>query len=142
MAVTVLLSALAMLTPLHTRVVAQGLPFDVSEWKTNFQKSSVSLDSRPYGRNPYVGYDDINASPFLYIGGRDPRLKPMERVVTVSIGKEDVAYSFSAIEKAGVVHDTVGGTPIGRPTGRRPASTRDSLAARFGYGGPILAGAL
>ncbi|MBI3998156.1 MAG: DUF3179 domain-containing protein [Armatimonadetes bacterium] len=68
--------------------------------------------SRPYGRNPYVGYDDINSSPFLYTGGRDPRLRPMERVVTVSIGGQDVAYPFSALEKVGVVHDTVGGVPI------------------------------
>jgi hypothetical protein len=68
--------------------------------------------SRPYGRNPYVGYDNINSSPFLYTGGRDPRLRPMERVVTVSIGAEDAAYAFSRLEKAGVVHDTVGGVPI------------------------------
>lgn len=68
--------------------------------------------SRVYGRNPYVGYDDINSSPFLYMGGRDPRLKPMERVVTVSVGREDAAYPFSVLEKVHVVHDVVGGTPI------------------------------
>jgi hypothetical protein len=68
--------------------------------------------SRPYGRNPYVGYDNVNSSPFLYTGARDPRLRPMERVVTVSLGNEDAAYPFSVLEKAGVVHDTIGGTPI------------------------------
>lgn len=68
--------------------------------------------SRPYGRNPYVGYDAITSSPFLYLGGRDPRLRPMERVVTVSLGGEDAAYPFSALEKAGVVHDVVGGIPV------------------------------
>lgn len=68
--------------------------------------------SRPYGRNPYVGYDDIASSPFLYLGGRDPRLRPMERVVTVSIGREDAAYPFRVLAQAGVVHDRVGGTPI------------------------------
>ncbi|MDR7519421.1 MAG: DUF3179 domain-containing (seleno)protein, partial [Armatimonadota bacterium] len=67
---------------------------------------------RPYGRNPYVGYDHINASPFLYTGERDPRLRPMERVVTVSIRGEDVAYPFSRLERVGIVHDTVGGVPI------------------------------
>jgi hypothetical protein len=67
---------------------------------------------RRYGQNPYVGYDDINSSPFLYAGPRDPRLRPMERVVTVSLGGEDVAYPFSVLEQAGVVHDQAGGTPI------------------------------
>ncbi|MGQ0550188.1 MAG: DUF3179 domain-containing protein, partial [Armatimonadota bacterium] len=95
------------------------LPSQIISWET-FRRTQpggkvLSKDtghSRPYGRNPYVGYDDINSSPFLYTGGRDQRLKPMERVVTVSIGKDDVAYPFSVLERAGVVHDTVGGTPI------------------------------
>ena len=68
--------------------------------------------SRPYGRNPYVGYDDVNASPFLYTGPTDRRLRPMERVVTVSLGGHDVAYPFSALATVGVVHDVVGGVPI------------------------------
>jgi hypothetical protein len=36
----------------------------------------------------------------------------MERVVTVSIGADDVAYPFSALQRARVVHDTVGGRPV------------------------------
>ncbi len=67
---------------------------------------------RSYGSNPYVGYDNINSSPFLYAGPKDARLPPMERVVTVSLGDEDVAYPFSALEKMRVVNDTVGGRPI------------------------------
>ncbi|MGQ0571378.1 MAG: DUF3179 domain-containing protein [Armatimonadota bacterium] len=95
------------------------LPSQIIAWETFRQAHPggkvLSRDtghSRSYGQNPYVGYDDINSSPFLYTGPNDPRLKPMERVVTVSIGNEDVAYPFSVLEKAGVVHDTVGGTPI------------------------------
>ncbi len=67
---------------------------------------------RAYGQNPYVGYDDINSSPFLYRGPRDSRLRPMERVVTVSIGKDDVAYPYSVLEKLRVINDSVGGTEI------------------------------
>ncbi len=67
---------------------------------------------RSYGSNPYVGYDDINSSPFLYRGPKDSRLPPMERVVTVSLGGEDVAYPFSVMEKMRVANDTVGGRPI------------------------------
>ncbi len=68
--------------------------------------------SRPYGNNPYVGYDNINSSPFLYTGPKDGRLPPMERVVTVSLNGEDVAYPFSVMEKVRVVNDTAGGRPI------------------------------
>jgi len=68
--------------------------------------------SRPYGNNPYVGYDNINSSPFLYTGPKDGRLPPMERVVTVSLNGEDIAYPFSVMEKVRVVNDTAGGRPI------------------------------
>src|SRR3989304_10035780 len=67
---------------------------------------------RPYGRNPYEGYQNINSSPFLSRGPKDNRLPPMERVVAVSLNGEDVAYPFSVLEKVRVVHDTVGGRPI------------------------------
>lgn len=68
--------------------------------------------ARSYGLNPYIGYDDINASPFLYNGPRDIRLRPMERVVTASIGREDVAYPFRVLERVRVVNDTVSGVPL------------------------------
>jgi hypothetical protein len=67
---------------------------------------------RPYGQNPYSGYDDIRSSPFFYRGPEDTRLPPMERVVAVSIAGDDVAYPFSALEKVRVVNDTVGGKAI------------------------------
>ena len=67
---------------------------------------------RDYGRNPYVGYDDVASSPFLYSGPADGRLPPMARVVTVALNGEAAAYPFSHLEQRGVVQDTVGGTPI------------------------------
>jgi hypothetical protein len=36
----------------------------------------------------------------------------MERVVTVSLNGEDVAYPFRVMEKVRVVNDTIGGRPI------------------------------
>lgn len=98
------------LTPLPAQIVA---------WETfraTFPTGKVLSRKtgfpRSYGANPYVGYDDINSSPFLYSGPRDDRLRPMERVVTVSIGSEDVAYPFRTLEQRRVVNDTGGGTPI------------------------------
>lgn len=66
---------------------------------------------RPYGRNPYVGYDDVRSPPFL-LPGRPPdgRLAPKERVV--SIGRAQVAVPFAALRQAGVVETDVGDIPV------------------------------
>ena len=95
------------------------LPAQIISWETfkhAFPRGKVLSRHtgyrRAYGENPYVGYDDINASPFLFRGAKDARLRPMERVVTVSIGEEDAAYPFSALEKVRVVDDIVGGRAI------------------------------
>ncbi len=68
--------------------------------------------TRPYGSNPYAGYDDVNGSPFLFSGSIDGRLAPMERVVAVELNGEIVAYPFRELLKARVANDAVGGTPI------------------------------
>ena len=68
--------------------------------------------SKPYGRNPYAGYDTIDQSPFLFDGPADERLLPMARVVTVSLGGEDVAYPYAILREQRVVHDRVAGQEI------------------------------
>ena len=67
---------------------------------------------RDYGYNPYVGYDDVQSSPFLFHGRKDGRLVAMERVVAVELAGEVVAYPFSRLESRPVILDTVGGVPI------------------------------
>jgi hypothetical protein len=95
------------------------LPAQIIAWETfakTFPTGKVLSRNtghvRPYGQNPYVGYDDVRSAPFLFSGQSDARLRPMERVVTVSLGGEDVAYPFAVLEKAGVINDTVGSKPI------------------------------
>lgn len=69
--------------------------------------------SRPYGENPYVGYDDIRRSPFLYIGPRTPdQLPAMARVLAVDLNNEVVAYPYDVMAERRAVNDTVGGQPI------------------------------
>jgi hypothetical protein len=68
--------------------------------------------ARDYGRNPYPGYDRIDQPPFLFKGTPDGRLPPMERVVIVSLGGEDVAYPFSLLRERRVVLDRVGSQHI------------------------------
>lgn len=67
---------------------------------------------RDYGRNPYLGYDRADQTPFLYRGPMDGRLLPMERVVAVSVGGEDVAYPFRVLQDRRAIADRVGDQPI------------------------------
>jgi hypothetical protein len=43
---------------------------------------------RPYGNNPYRGYDAIDNNPFLFRGDIDPRLPAMERVLSIRSDSE------------------------------------------------------
>ncbi len=68
--------------------------------------------NRRYGENPYVGYDKIGNNPFLFSGPIDGRLAAMERVVTVSLAKVDVAYPLSLLAETGVINDTQAGLDL------------------------------
>jgi hypothetical protein len=52
---------------------------------------------RDYGRNPYVGYDNADAQPFLFRGVVDDRERAMQRVVGISTGGVSVAYSTAVL---------------------------------------------
>ncbi|PSQ73025.1 MAG: hypothetical protein BRD39_05030 [Bacteroidetes bacterium QH_9_64_21] len=68
--------------------------------------------NRPYGRNPYAGYDDVDNKPFAYDGPTDDRLPPMEKVVAVTIGDAYKAYPHGTTEEERVIHDTVADRPL------------------------------
>ena len=67
---------------------------------------------RNYGSNPYVGYDDIDQSPFLMRGGTDPRLRPMERVLAVELDGDWRLYPFSRFEGQPVIEETWQDKPV------------------------------
>ncbi len=68
--------------------------------------------TRPYGVNPYAGYDDIDDRPFLYRGELDGRLPPMEKVVSVSIDGIHVAYPHTITRRRRATNDVVAGVPL------------------------------
>ncbi|WP_412069002.1 DUF3179 domain-containing protein [Rubrivirga sp. IMCC43871] len=74
--------------------------------------SRTTGHEREYGRNPYVGYDDIAQSPILYDGPPDGRLAPMARVVAVEAGGAFRAYPADVTRERGVVEDRLGGVEI------------------------------
>jgi hypothetical protein len=67
---------------------------------------------RSYGRNPYIGYDSITSSPFLFSGETPDQLPAMARVTTVELNGEAVAYPNAVLQELGVVNDTVGGVEV------------------------------
>ena len=67
---------------------------------------------RSYGRNPYVGYDRADTSPFLFKGKLDGRLLPKERVAALTIGDVSAAFPFPVLEQERVVNYNVGGTDL------------------------------
>ncbi|HUF13917.1 MAG TPA: DUF3179 domain-containing protein [Longimicrobiales bacterium] len=68
---------------------------------------------RPYGRNPYAGYDR-GRGPFARFFSRDvdERLPAMERVAAVRLGERSVAYPFSSLAERRAVNDEVDGEPV------------------------------
>ena len=58
---------------------------------------------RPYGDNPYVGYDDADSPPHLFQGDPDGRLMPKERVVAINVSDRTLAVPFSVLEQKRVV---------------------------------------
>jgi hypothetical protein len=68
--------------------------------------------NRPYGSNPYAGYDRVDLPPFLFKGDTDGRLLPKERVVAVSIGSDEAAFPFSILEEERIVAHEMAGQDI------------------------------
>jgi len=64
---------------------------------------------RPYGRNPYAGYDDPSGEVLFELPSKDARLPVKERVVGVTAGRDALAVVRSAIARTGVLDVTVEG---------------------------------
>ncbi len=95
------------------------LPSQIIAWadfKENYPEGRVlagaSGSPRPYGQMPYIGYDDIDNSPFLFRGELDDRLPAMERVAALKIEETAVAFPFSLLSEVQVVNDTVSGEDL------------------------------
>ena len=67
---------------------------------------------RDYGVNPYRGYDRIDSGTLFSLGGEDSRLGVKERVLTVEIAGDTVAFPFRALAERLTLRATVGSTEI------------------------------
>lgn len=90
-----------------------------SDLKESFPEAKV-LDrhstgySRPYGTNPYAGYDDPDTQPFLFRGTVDDRAAAKQRVVGVAIDGAARAWALDGLADgdASATNSQVGETPV------------------------------
>jgi Protein of unknown function (DUF3179) len=69
--------------------------------------------SRPYGRNPYTGYDQPESTPFFFEGEPNDALPPKERVAAVvTSDRGAVVYPFSRLAETAPVNEEIEGRPI------------------------------
>ena len=95
-------------------IPAQIISFEQfrTTYKNGLVLSRTTGHKRNYGRNPYAGYDDIRKSPFMYKGKADDRLRPMEKLVTVSLDNFSKAYPYSLTQSKYVINDEIAGESI------------------------------
>ncbi len=67
---------------------------------------------RPYGTNPYPGYDDVEADPFLFEGEVDGRYTAMTRMVGVDSETDATAFPLLELREAGTVVSELAGEPV------------------------------
>ena len=101
----------------YTGTELQQLPASIVAW-AEFKRRHpggrvLSRDtghSRPYGENPYQGYDDVASSPlFPTKNSDDDRLAAKERVVFVERRGDAVAIPYSTLERKRALTIVVGG---------------------------------
>lgn len=96
------------------RLPSQIISF--GEFKTAFPSAQVLSRetgfSRPYGNNPYRGYDAIDSNPFLFRGDVDPRLPAMERVLSIRSENETQLIPLAQLADRSLAHLNVDERPI------------------------------
>lgn len=97
----------------------QRLPMLALPWRTAAERypqaqvlSRRTGYSRPYGSNPYNGYDG-SPRPFLYDGPETPGgLSPMTRVLHVDVAGESAVYPYTLLRNKRLIQDEIAGVPI------------------------------
>jgi Protein of unknown function (DUF3179) len=101
----------------YTGTTLRQLPAQIVAWRDFERRHPHGLVltrktgfSRPYGENPYTGYDDVSSPPiFPTAHAGDRRLQPKERVVFLERGRTAAVVPFSLLRRRRLVRVTVGG---------------------------------
>jgi hypothetical protein len=88
---------------------------------------------RPYGKNPYAGYDSVDSPPYFATkNGDDRRLPPKERVVFIERSGDAVAIPNSTLAKRRTLRVSVGGHDLVVRWRRGVRSPLDEVAVARG----------
>ena len=68
--------------------------------------------SRPYGQNPYTGYDTPGNKPFLFQGTIDTEHDAMDRVLVVKHKGEELIIAYSEVKDGGILQLSIAGDPV------------------------------
>jgi Protein of unknown function (DUF3179) len=88
------------------------VPFDTSDWRTDFSKHSVPLDEFVGGGPPKDGIPSIDAPRFVSVKEADGFLAPREPVAVVELSGEARAYPLQILTWHEIVNDEIAGEPI------------------------------
>jgi hypothetical protein len=86
--------------------------FDVSEWKTNFSRHSVSYREIISGGPPRDGIPPLDNPKFIAPVEASAWLKDNEPVIVFAIKDDARAYPLQILIWHEIVNDSVGGTPV------------------------------
>ncbi len=89
--------------------------------------------NRPYGTNPYVGYDDVGTDPFLFDGSVPPVLPAKERVVGLGGDSDPVAVPLDRLAEERILTEEVDGRDVVlwlQPGLRSPLDTEELSEGR------------
>jgi hypothetical protein len=88
------------------------VPFDTSDWRTDFSKHSVPLDEFVGGGPPKDGIPSIDRPRFVSVEEADRFLAGREPVAVVEVGGEARAYPLQILTWHEIVNDEIAGEPI------------------------------
>jgi hypothetical protein len=90
----------------------EALPFDTTDWKTDFSEHSVSLEEFVGGGPPKDGIPSIDEPRFVSVAEADELLSAREPVAVVELGGQARAYPLQVLTWHEIVNDELAGEPI------------------------------
>jgi len=104
----------------QTGTQLEFVPIGLISWETFKDAHPDSLvlsrdtgHNKPYGTNPYTGYDDIDNIPFLYQGPETPGdLPSVARILGMEFNGEPAAFPYNILSESRVVNGQVGGQNV------------------------------
>jgi len=91
---------------------AEDVPFDTSDWSTDFSQHSAPFSEFVGGGPPKDGIPSVDDPKFVPIDEADEFLAPREPVAVVELGGEARAYPFQILIWHEIVNDEIAGEPV------------------------------